>query len=350
MMTHRSKPDRRTPEGTVGGVLDTIADAVTFVIQRPWLMIVPLVVDLILWLALRVSMAPLVNSMVRVLEVSGAEGYEQAIQTIREASDQVMVSDYLGAFVPSLFAGMPLDSIMGGLTMLFTTDGFGVLRSSIYESWQDGFVATRVPSSAGLVLGIWVLSLVGSTLALVLFRVPMAREIRGTATEPLAQELFKSWGRILLYCLVLLVIGFISLFPLTLLTMLLSASGAGPGFILAVAITAFGSILGIYTYFVVDAMLIHRSGPRAGFRISYSIARQHFPQTARFVLTCIFVYLATSKVWAGLISNAPGFLVSMLGSAFVGTVLAAASMFFYTDRYRLYRAIEAGKRQPPRER
>ena len=57
-----NEPERRTDPGTTAGVLDTIADGMTLVLQRPWLMIVPLVVDLAVWLLLKVRLTPMTDS------------------------------------------------------------------------------------------------------------------------------------------------------------------------------------------------------------------------------------------------------------------------------------------------
>ena len=77
--TQSQRPDRRTAEGTTAGVIDTISDAVTFVIQRPWLMVVPLVVDLILWLLLKVTLGPIIENLIRLMETDGVS-FEKAFE------------------------------------------------------------------------------------------------------------------------------------------------------------------------------------------------------------------------------------------------------------------------------
>lgn len=347
MTARMATPDRRTPQGTAAGVLDTIADAVTFVLQRPWLMLVPLMVDLVLWLVLRVSMAPVIDRMIEVIESSRVEGYSQVVEALRENSSEVMVTDYVGAFVPSLFAGMPIDTLMGGLMMMVAPEGFGIPRAGIYEAWRFGFVDTFVPGDVGTVFLAGIGSILASSVALVMFRVPMARAIRGTAPDPLAKELVASFARFLGYLVLLVVLVCVSIVPLMVLTSLAAIMGLGLGFVVVMALFIFGSMVGIYTYFTVDALLIHRSSPIAAFKVSYAVARRYFAQIARFALTSIFLMLASGRLWSEITDTAPGMIIALVGNAFVGTVLAAASMLYYTDRYRLYRAAEAGTRRPP---
>lgn len=342
-----SRPERRTPHGTAAGVIDTIADAVTFVIQRPWLMIVPIVIDLVVWLVIRVSMGPMIDNLIRLMETSQVEGSAEIIEQIRANSDQVFVSDYMGAFIPTLLTGMPLDTLMGILMLFVAPDGFGVLRTDLYEPWQNGLVDTFVPDSAGMVSLIWLGSFAVSSVALVLFRVPIVRAIRGTRPTSLGKELVRSWFNFVFYLILLVVIAVAALIPLAMLTALVPILGLSGAFLTSFALLVFGGILGVYTFFAVDAMLVHRTSPINGFRMSYAVGRAYFGEVVRFALTSLFIMLATLRLWSELAGSAPGMIVSLIGSAFIGTVLAAASLFFYTDRFRLVRAMQAGTRTIP---
>lgn len=338
------KPERRTPAGTAAGVIDTIADAVTFVIQRPWLMLVPIVIDLVLWLVLKVSMEPLIDNLVRLMETSQVEGSDQIIEQLQANGDQVMIGDYLGAFVPGLLTGMSLDTMMGILMLFVAPDGFGIPRSDIYAPWQNGLVDTFVPASAGMVSLIWLGVIFVSSIAMVVFRVPIVRAIRGTRPTSLAAEMLRSWLHFLLYLVLLIIIAMVALVPLAFLTALVPVLGLSAAFLTSFALLIFGGLLGVHTLFAVDAMLVHRTSPLNGFRMSLAVGRAYFGQVARFALTSLFIMLATLQLWRELSGTAPGFIVSIIGSAFIGTVLAAASLFFYTDRFRLVRAMQAGKR------
>lgn len=342
--TRSERPYRRTADGTAAGVIDTISDAVTFVLQRPWLMIVPIVVDLILWLLLKVTLGPVIDNLIRLMETSQVEGSDEIIEQLRTTGDQVMVSDYLGAFVPTLLTGMSLETVMGILMLFVAPEGFGVPRTDFYGPWQNGITDILVPASNASVMLVWIGAVFASSIALVLFRVPMARAIRGTRPTGLVNELTRSWLNLVVYLLMLFVLACASLVPLAIMAVLVSVLGLSIAFVTSFALLIFGGMIGIYTLFTVDAILIHRTTPPNGFRLSYAVARAYFGQVTRFALTGIFVMLATLRLWSELAGSAPGFIVSLVGSAFVGTVLAAASMMFYTDRYRLVRAAQAGRR------
>lgn len=338
------RPDRRTDEGTPAGVIDTISDAITFVMQRPWLMLVPIVIDLILWLVLKVSLGPVIDNLINLMETSNVEGSNQIIEQLEASSDQVMVSDYLGAFVPSLLTGMSLDTVMGMLMLFVAPDGFGVIRADLHEPWQNGLIDAIVPSSALNVLLVWIGVILLSSIAMILYRVPIARAIRGTRPTSLGSEMTRSWLNFVLYLLILFVVGCASLIPLAIVAALVPFLGLSIAFVASFGLLIFGGMIGIYTLFTVDAILIHRTSPVNGFRMSYAVGKAYFGQVARFALTSIFLMLATLRLWSELAGSAPGFVISLIGSGFVGTVLVAASMMYYTDRFRLVRAAESGKR------
>lgn len=345
--TAPTRPERRTPHGTAAGVIDTIADAVTFVLQRPWLILVPLIIDLILWLVLKVTLGPVIDNIIRLMESSNVEGSDQIVEQLELYGDQVMISDYLGAFVPTLFTGMSLDSIMGILMLFVAPDGFGIPRSDLYEPWQNGIVDTISPESSGMVLLVWLGVVLVSSIALILFRVPIVRAVRNTQPTGLATEMSRSWLNFLMYLVLLAIGGVVAIVPLALLSALVPVLGISAAFITSFALLIFGGMLGVYSLFAVDAMLVHRTSPINGFRMSFAVGKVYFGQVARFALTSIFLMLASLRLWSELAGSAPGFIISLVGSAFVGTVLAAASLFFYTDRFRLVRAAEAGKRYVP---
>ena len=351
MSNAKARPERRTAEGTAAGVIDTISDAATFVIQRPYLIAVPIVVDLILWLLLKVTLGPVIDNLIELMRTSNVDGSSQIIEQLEASGDQVMISDYLGAFVPGMLTGMSLDTVMGILMLFIAPDGFGVLRTDLYEPWQNGLVDAIVPASSFNVLLVWIGVMLLSSIAMILYRVPIARAIRGTRPTSLGREMVRSWLHFILYLLILFMAACAGIIPLAIMAVLVPILGLSIAFVASFALLIFGGMIGIYTLFAVDAMLIHRTTPLKGFRMSYAVGRAYFGQIARFALTSIFLMLATLRLWSELAGSAPGFVISLIGSAFVGTVLVAASMMYYTDRFRLVRAAEAGRRtSPPRSR
>jgi len=335
---HPNEPYRRTAPGTTAGVFDTIADGVTLVLQRPWLMLAPLAVDLVIWLLIKVSIAPLTENAARFIETTNVADADIAAEGLREIGDLVYVSDFLAAFLPSLFTGMPLDTVLNQLVSFISpASGAGVARDAIFEPWREGLLNPITPESGNLVALTGLLSLLGSTMAFALYRVPLARAIRGDRTSSFLRELTGSWVRFLGYLGLLVIVAAASMVPMGILGAVFAILGFNLSFVLAMALLVFGSMIGIYTFFVVDAILLHRFGPLRAFRLSYDVGRAYFGQIARFALTSLLLMMGTMALWSQTVESPPGVILALLGNAFTGTVLAASSMLFYTDRFRVIR-------------
>ena len=333
--------ERRTEPGTAGGVIDTIADGLSVVLQRPKLMILPFAVDLILWLLVNVSLLPLANNVARFLETSGAADSDIAADSLRKLGERLQVSDGLSAFLPSIFSGLPLDTFLNILvTMLSPNIGFGIERGAIYDTWGAGLFGAWTPESAVLVALIALVFMLVGTMLLALYRVPLARAVRGDTTSPLLPEMGKAWLHFLGYLLLMAGAVICALIPLFLASMVFLLLGFNLVFVVTMVLFIFGGMASIYTLFMVDAMLLHRIGPIRAFAMSRKIGQKHFAQTSRFAVTSLLFLLGALHLWSRTVDTIPGFAIALIANAFVGTGLSFASMFFYADRFRLMRAAQ----------
>lgn len=345
-MRNANEPERRIAPGTTGGVLDTIADGLTFVLEHPRIMILPLVVDLVLWLFIHVSLAPLANNVARFLDDSGATDSEIAADSLRNIGERVQVSDGLGAFLPSIFSGLPLDSFLNILvTTMSPNMGLGIDRETIYDAWEHGLLGAWTPGSAGVVALIGLGCLLVGTLLLVLYRVPMARAVRGDTTSRVMPEIGKAWMHFMAYLVLMVVAVVIAMVPLFLATMVLLVLGFNMIFVITMALFIFGGMASIYTLFTVDAMLLHRIGPIQAVRLSWNVGRANFAQTSRFALTSLLFLMGSLHLWSRMVETMPGIAIALVINAFIGTGLSFASMLFYSDRFRLIRARQRSLRR-----
>lgn len=336
------EPARRTDPGRAAGVLDTIADGLSAVLERPQLMVLPLVVDLMLWLILRVSLAPLTESVARFLEMSAAEDSGLAAENLRLVGDHVLASDALSAFIPSVVSGIPIDSFLHFLIMMLSPEiAFGVSKESISGS---GIVGIWTPGSAATAALAGTAFLIGGTLLLALYRVPLARAVRGDTTPGFIREVCRAWLHFIAYLLLLALSAVAALVPLFLASLVFLVLGLNLVFLLTMALLIFGGMVSIYTFFMVDAMLLHRIGPVRAFSLSMAVGREYFGQTSRFALVALLLSLGALHLWSTLIQSVPGLAIAFVINAFLGTGLSIAGMLFYSDRFRLNTAAQRSKR------
>lgn len=332
---------RRAQARPLTGVVPTIADGLSLVLQHPRLMILPLALDLVLWLLLQVSVQPLADGLARVLAESGGEDGAIAADRLATVGDQLRASDALGAFLPSIFSGLPLDTLFYAFVLfLMPRVALGIDREAMYGAWENGLLGVWTPGSSWMVAGIMLGLLAVSSFLLVAFRVPLARVVRRDAS-PLSQALRETgvaWIRFLGYLGVLALAGAVLLVPLLLASAVFVILGFNLVFVLTMALLVFGGMASVYTLFVLDAMLLHRIGPLQGITMSATVARTYFGQTARFAATSLLLASGALQVWSLIVENIPGIAIALIANAFLGTGLSLASMLFYADRFRRIKA------------
>jgi hypothetical protein len=304
-------------------------------------MVLPLVIDLVLWLTLQVSLKPLAESLAHFIESTSTADSQLAAQNLRHIGERVLVSDALSVFIPSVFSGIPLDSLLHFLVMMLAPDiGFGIERDAVYGSWGSGFAGVWTPGSVGAVALVGAACLIGGSLLLALYRVPLARAVRGDTAPGFLREVGKAWVHFLAYLVLLALVAVAALIPLFIASLVFLVLGFNLVFVITMALLVFGGMVGIYTLFIVDAMLLHRVGPLRAFNASMVVGRTYFAQTSRFAIAALLLSLGVLHISPALVDSAPGLALAIVVNAFLGTGLTIAGMLFYSDRFRLDKAAQ----------
>lgn len=323
----------------LSGVVETIAEGFSVVLARPWLLLIPLLSDLVLWLGLQISSRPLADSLGRLMVQDGGANGQLAAKEIARIGERAHVND-VGAFlIPSLFAGIARDSLLSGLFSLIAPPlARGIERGKMYGGWGAGLVGEWNPDKWFGVLGLIFIFLALSTVLLVLFQVPLANAVRQerSGIGRLAAAMGMAWTRVIgLFMLVALAAALI-LGPLTIGIAVLLLVGIDLTAILSFFILIGGGVLAVYSLFVINAIVVSEVGPVTAVRYSFAIVRRNFGETLRFGGTSLLIASGSLQIWKHLIANPPGIALSLLGNAFIGTGLVLASMLFYYDRLRVW--------------
>src|SRR5215207_2734733 len=177
------------------GVVDTLSAGYRIVNRRPWLVLVPVALDLFLWFGPRVSVAPLIGQLLsrpdlaRGLGPNDAQAFEATRQAILAMADEVN----LLAMLAPIWFGVP--SIMPAL-------GGGRGPFTFVTSW-----------ATALLIGLGV-SLVGALLGC-LYRAAIAQQVRDDAVSgrALPAEALRAWLRSIGLALVIVGIGALLTLP-----------------------------------------------------------------------------------------------------------------------------------------
>jgi hypothetical protein len=324
----------------VSGVLETLAAGISLVVSRPYLFILPLLVDLWTWLGVQIYPTALIEPLQEVMVEQGGRNGPAAAEELGRLGERLRINDTIATLTPSIFSGLPSDSFLNSLIGLLVSPlAEGVDRSTMYSSWGDGLGTQFDPAHWYNVLAIGLLLFAVATILLALFKAPLAHAVRGgeTSIGSLVHDVLFGWFRIMgLVAIVvagMLVIGI----PLLALAVVVALFGINFVALVSLALFVFGSIGALYTYFLLDAMFIYRVGPIRAAKMSYVVARFNFAQSWRFAGASLLIATGVLHVWSVLVENPPGIVVALIANAVLGTGLSIASMMFFHDRARLPR-------------
>ena len=303
------------------GVIDTLTAALAVIGRAPWLLLPPLLLNLVLWWAPPLRLGD--DLVERLLAPFAADGvYAQQLPAEMEPqlatyyelfSAQLHSLDVWAAvawpvfFWPTLILG---ERGTGGLALESGTEVAGVV------------VALSV---VGALLSMLWLALISTEVSL--GKPSVARVVnRGVRT------LLKVIGLAMLLALVFLAVVSPLIIGVAFVSLLLPGLA---GFLNgAVGVFVLWGVLwlGIHLYFVLGAMLLDNASIIDATRRSILLVRRNFWSALTLIGLSWVLSNGFLLIWLRLSESAAGQLVSILGSAALGTALAVAMMIYYKVR------------------
>lgn len=293
------------------GVIDALGYGSRIVVRRPYLVAVPVLVDLIIWLLPPIS--------------------------TREAITASLEPEYLATQPDNVLGFSEISWLLG-----FFVPSTGLLAANL-----EAVGSTIELTTIGSVLSATILLIVGGAILGTMYLVLLANAIEGGKPRfNFMSEIANKSPK-----LVGLAVGaaagiMITAAGLVLLAVLLAlAASSLPvvivvlfGLIMLVASLAFiaGMLAaGLVLYFAVVALILEPVSIRDSIRRSISFWRGNLGPGIVFVLLVTLIQWGITFIWLGLSQVTPGLIISVFGSAFIGTGISAGSMVFYVNRLSL---------------
>lgn len=296
------------------GVIDTLSAGYNTVNRHPWIVAVPVLVDLFFWLGPHLTLAPLVQRTVgRIAAPVGLSAdMLQTYQDYREALLRAGESFNLFSLLTTHIPGIP--SLMAG------RDGLGATLT-LDSPWMALLLFLLLP-----IAGLWLASI---------YYIAVGRPVRGIDESAGTQwgRTWRTWGRMVALLLVVIGVALLVGIPSMVLAAVVSAvSSSLVGFVVAFL---WVTLLWVqfYLFFVVDAIVISDVGPLQAIRNSVTVVRFNLGSTMGLVVLIWLITLGMPIVWDAMAQNLVGTAVAILGNAYISAGLAVASMMFYRDRF-----------------
>ena len=302
------------------GVIGSLRAGFDAVASHVWIIIVPLALDMVLWLGPRLSVDGLLRPFVRYMFLQARRGVPVSeMEQFLEA--QTIFLDGLQSFnllnLVSKFRTFPI-GISSLLAQKMPATGTPLGEQSIVE-------ISSLPVLIGVALVLTTIGWVGGGLYF--------RWVSGTALGQ--EETGISLLRAVIQTLILSVCWLIGLmmvllplmFVLTLLALInpILANGA----IFVIVLLAFWLVVPLF--FMPHGIFARRQNAFVSARTSLRMARFTFPTSSMFIISVIILSQGLNYLWSVPSSDSWMTLVGIAGHAFITTAVLAASFVYYRD-------------------
>lgn len=324
------------------GVIDSLSLGFRMVAVRPWLLILPVLLDLALWFGPRISVRPLVDRFLPLLQLPSGmpEDIQQMVALSREMLEQIgehwnllsllargvvsLPSFVADQIVPATAASPPAAvEIASGAAAL----GWGLL----------------VGLAGTLLGGLYLALIAGQLRRLLPEKADQAYE--ATAGRSFLQRLGMTWLRLILLALLLLGGALLIIVPISLLAGLLSL--INPTFALSsmsLLSLVSGSLvlwIGFVLYFVTDAIVLDEVGILQAIWRSANVVWRNLWPTLGLILLSYVIGAGFTFIWDRIASSTWGTALGILGTAYIGAGLTAAALALYADRRQRWQEAAA---------
>jgi len=311
---------RRAPAPPIGVVASITAGFETVNAQLG-LVALPVALDLFLWLGPQLSVRPLVDESLRLLDemTLGAGGLTPDATLLRQGLAQA-------ALLFNLFSRLSTQPL--GLPSLLALRGSALTPLGQPPVWPI--------SNAGLYLVLFGLfSLVGLLFATLYFG-GIAQQVRDGRLDfgELGRQAGGNWLRLILFALLAASAVFVIGGPTVVLASLAGLASPVLEILISVLGTSLILWLLLFAVYAVHGILLQQRGLFGSLWDSLRLVQASLPQTAGLVGAVTLIYYVLGLVWNLASSDSWLMVFGIAGHALVSTALIAATFVFYKDRYR----------------
>jgi hypothetical protein len=324
-------------------LIDTMSEGYAAINRRPWLMLLPLLLNLYIWFGTQLSFAPLLAdpSALARLGARSAEQSAAAAEQMRKIGifDMRQAITWLN-FVPTLtmykINSTDTDCLSLGMSLICQVPPLAPDRDTI-----------KVYDVGGALLAFMLLNLLALPLSAI-FLTQVAAAVRGdrAALSTSAQRAWRAMLALLGKVGVLVGVGLARGLPLAFLSFMLMLLSQALGWLMIGVIWILIFWLSIYLGFANEAIAVSGVGPLRALHASFNIVRRNFWSTLGFLALYWLISAGSGMLWLNIAQGSTvGLIVAITGSAYLGSGLLAARMAFYREQLRRWQNAVATVRR-----
>lgn len=306
------------------GVIESLSAGYRFLGRRVELLLIPIVVDLLLWLGPRLSIAPLFGRL--------ADFYRNAANMDGMSGDLGEMSRQVADLLADAGANTNLLSNLTGSAFLHTPSLLVTVNSLAQGAPQeiDSFAAALILflllGAAGLLVGVVYLNQLARVL-------PIGSSPKTAEPGEFMQTALHQWRQVVLYVVLLMVALILITIPIGLIMGLVGLFSPGLASLLAILLSGAVMVLSIYLYFVTVAIVLDNLSVTRAVMQSFTLVRNNFWATLGFILLFQLITVGFSLIMGQIAAgSALGTLIAIPLNAYIGSGLALALLVFYRTR------------------
>lgn len=322
----------------ISGVNETVASGLSLPLSRPWLLVVPILLDVMLWIGLQIPITRITNPLSDWMAREGGEDGELVADQLSTIGETFRLNDVVASMLPSVFSGLSRDNLFNIMMSVYVPGlSGGIDRDNLASTWSSLMGNIADPGSVASIIGLGLLFFLISTLLTVGWRVPIAMSVIQQSMTPgkTVAYILRCWIRFIGFIALVVIVAMVAIVPLILFTGIMLLLGLDIRVIFTLFIVMAGSLVAIYARFVLESIILNDIGPLRALKRSAMMAQYFFGATVRFSIAVMLIATGALRLWDVMISSPPGLPAAILINSFLGTGLAIASMMFYYDRDRL---------------
>jgi hypothetical protein len=306
------------------GVIDCLSAGYRYLGWRLELILIPVVLDLLLWLGPRVNVATLFDEFARAYsELANAEG---VTPEIAQMVDQLSASIREMGQGTNLLNGLVSGALLHVPSLPVVGASWLPQGSVDITTMGEAVIWWLVFSLLGLLIGVIYLT----TLAR---RLPIG-SVAGARAGQVVMSVLRHWLQVIGFVIIVALALLILYLPISFVVGLLMLASPAFGSAVAALAGAITLIVFFYLYFVTAALIMDNVPLNVAITRSVRLVQENFWSTLGFVLlssliglgiTLLLVQFANTAWWSA--------LLAVVVNAYIGTGLTMALLVFYRSRF-----------------
>jgi len=335
-------------------IIHSLSSGFDTITKRIWLIFIPVLLDLYLWIGPRLSIYPLVKRALPLVALSPSASPEEQLVLAEIVELLKQASQRFNAFSFLIIRKLDMPSLISPNPWLETV-GITLNISSLvtFQAPEASFLSQPLPvvevGSETVFLGLYILlSLMGMLVGCSYLGL-IAQEVRDNRLNVIhvLRRVWIWWARVALVALLiftaLLMLGIPLFITVALLSELSRNLAQLIGNFIFISSIWIGMWFYIYLFFFVNALILNDTGILRALWNSFNVVRRNFWPTVGLMLLTGLIGTGFSIIWRVLSTSSWGTLFAIVGNAYIGSGLAAASFIFYRDRFVAWQEELAGK-------